>query len=266
MPIRDCPDEPAPLPRHDRRDGRADIGRRHRAAVSQPRRRPAADHARDSVGRLSLNSGVVWARADRPARMLVEVATTDSFKAIRRAVFVDALPESDFTAKALIDGLPAGQDIFYRVRFQDLGRADHRRASRRSAASAPRRPSGARSRFVWSGDTAGQGWGINESRGGMKIYETMREQRPDFFIHSGDTIYADGPIEAEKSSCPTAALWKNLVHRGEAEGRRDARRVPRQLQLQPARRERARASTPKCRCSRSGTITRSPTTGPRRSR
>src|SRR5262249_59913563 len=42
----------------------------------------------------------------RPARMLAEVATTDSFKTIHRAVFVDALPETDFTANALIDGLP----------------------------------------------------------------------------------------------------------------------------------------------------------------
>src|SRR5262249_44630430 len=45
---------------------------------------------------------------------------TDSFKTIHHTVFVDALPESDFTAKALIEGLPAGQDIFYRIRFQDF--------------------------------------------------------------------------------------------------------------------------------------------------
>ena len=70
---------------------------------------------------------MVWARADRPARMLAEIATTDSFKTIHRAVFVDALPETDFTANALIDGLPAGQDIFYRIRFQDLASPDHRR-------------------------------------------------------------------------------------------------------------------------------------------
>src|SRR5262245_23798134 len=68
-------------------------------------------------GDVSGDSGMVWARADRPARMLVEVATSDSFKTIRSAVFVDALPETDFTAKALIEGLPAGQDVFYRIRF-----------------------------------------------------------------------------------------------------------------------------------------------------
>src|SRR6201984_1136530 len=71
-------------------------------------------------GDVSADSAVVWARADRPSRMLVEVATTDSFKDIRGAAAIDALPESDFTAKALLESLPADQDIFYRVRFEDL--------------------------------------------------------------------------------------------------------------------------------------------------
>ena len=51
--------------------------------------------------------------------------------------------------------------------------------------------------FVWSGDTVGQGWGINPAWGGMRIYEMMRGLEPDFFVHSGDMIYADGPLEAE---------------------------------------------------------------------
>src|SRR6266851_8116429 len=87
-------------------------------SLSRASDRPIITHGIQS-GDVSVDSGVVWARADRAARMLVEVATTDSFKAIRGAVYVDALPETDFTAKALIEGLPAGQDIFYRIRFQD---------------------------------------------------------------------------------------------------------------------------------------------------
>src|SRR5262244_3364828 len=87
-------------------------------ALSRAADRPVITHGIQS-GDVSVDSGVVWARADRPARMLVEVATSDSFKSIRSEVFVDALPETDFTAKALIEGLPAGQDIFYRVRLQD---------------------------------------------------------------------------------------------------------------------------------------------------
>jgi alkaline phosphatase D len=64
--------------------------------------------------------------------------------------------------------------------------------------------------FVWSGDTAGQGWGIDESRGGMRTYAAMLKNRPDFFIHSGDTIYADGPIAAEQKM-PNGEIWRNIV-------------------------------------------------------
>src|SRR5438093_401351 len=81
------------------------IGGIARPAISRAGDRPQATHGVQS-GDVSTNSGVVWARADRPARMQVEIATTASFKDIRGGVFVDALPESDFTAKALTDGLP----------------------------------------------------------------------------------------------------------------------------------------------------------------
>src|SRR4051794_13157919 len=97
----------------------ATIGGIARPYLSRAADRPLITHGIQS-GDVSSDSAVVWARADRPARMLAEIATTDSFKTIHRAVFVDALPETDFTANALIEGLPAGQDIFYRIRFPDL--------------------------------------------------------------------------------------------------------------------------------------------------
>ena len=176
--------------------------------LSRAADRPLITHGIQS-GDVSTDSAVIWARADRPARMLAEVATSDSFKTIERAVFVDALPESDFTVKALIDGLPAGQDIFYRISFQDLafptivgepmtGRFRTAPRDRRSVS------------FLWSGDTAGQGWGIDEARGGMRTYATMLRNRPDFFIHNGDTVYADGPIYPEQKM-PNGEIWKNVV-------------------------------------------------------
>ena len=108
----------------------------------------------------------------------------------------DALPDSDFTSKLLLDGLPAGQDIFYRVRFENLdesGIVGEAQLGRFRTAPADRSSVS----FVWSGDTLGQGWGIDPSRGGLRTYKTMRDNRPDFFIHCGDHIYADCPVEAE---------------------------------------------------------------------
>ena len=63
---------------------------------------------------------VVWSATDRPARMMVEYATSDRFVDARRAVPVAALPGTGLAAKVVLTGLPAGQDIFYRVTFQDL--------------------------------------------------------------------------------------------------------------------------------------------------
>ena len=179
-----------------------------RPAISGAGDRPLITHGVQS-GDVTLDSGMAWARTDRPARMLVEASTTDSFKVIHSAVNVDALPETDFTAKALIDGLPAGQDIFYRIRFQNLdspsivGPAQVGRF--RTAPSERRNVS-----FTWSGDVAGQGWGIDEARGGMRGYAAIHANRPDFFIHCGDSIYADCPIPRELK-LPGGGLWRNVV-------------------------------------------------------
>jgi alkaline phosphatase D len=62
--------------------------------------------------------------------------------------------------------------------------------------------------FVWGGDVAGQGWGINPDDGGMFTFATMRKHRPDFLLHSGDTVYADGPIKGEVT-LPDGKVWKN---------------------------------------------------------
>src|SRR6201993_438293 len=170
------------------------------AAVAMPHLsraadRPAVTHGVQS-GDVTADSGVVWARADRPSQMLVEVATTESFSNARALPPIAALPESDFTAKMLLENLPAGQDIFYRVKFRDLSHPDivgEAVTGRFRTAPADRRDVS----FVWGGDVAGQGWGINPDDGGMVSFATMRKHAPDFFIHSGDTIYADGPFPAE---------------------------------------------------------------------
>jgi alkaline phosphatase D len=184
------------------------IGGIARPFISRAADRPAITHGVQS-GDVSVDSGVVWARTDRPARMFVEIATSDSFKNVHSGAFVDALPETDFTAKLLVENLPAAQDIFYRVRFQDLASptiSGEAQVGRFRTAPSDRLSVS----FVWSGDTAGQGWGIDESRGGMRTYATMLKSRPDFFIHNGDNIYADGPIAAEQKM-PNGEIWKNIV-------------------------------------------------------
>ncbi len=176
--------------------------------LSRAADRPVITHGLQS-GDVSTESGVIWARADRPSQMLVEVATTDSFRNARALPPINALPESDFTAKMLLEDLPSDQDLFYRVRFRDL--ADINIVGEPQVGRFRTAPTNRRAvSFVWGGDVAGQGWGINSADGGMKTYAAMLRTRPDFFIHSGDTIYADGIMKPEVA-LPDGTLWKNDV-------------------------------------------------------
>ena len=96
------------------------------------------------------------------------------------------------------------------MQFEDLADSRNLQHPGRSAAflSAPRDARDVT--FAWSADTVGQGWGINAAWGGLRIYETMRRAQPDFFVHTGDTIYADSPLPPE-IQLPDGTMWKNVV-------------------------------------------------------
>ena len=85
--------------------------------------RPEITHG-VQTGDISANGAMLWSRADRPSRMLVDLATTESFSNARRVIGPAALEVGDYAAKLDLTGLPAGQRIFARVRFQDLQNLD----------------------------------------------------------------------------------------------------------------------------------------------
>lgn len=183
------------------------------AVVTRDGMRPQMPHGIQS-GDPKADGAVIWTRSDRPARLWLEWATTASFANATRVRGPHMLEDTDYTGRVDLTGLPAGQEIFYRVMLQDLHnervlseplQGHLRLPPTATQGSAPRDV-----RFVWSGDTAGQGWGINEAWGGMKIYDQIRKTNPDFFLHCGDTVYADGPITAEVK-LPDGSLWNNVV-------------------------------------------------------
>jgi alkaline phosphatase D len=187
----------------------------------------AADATRPNIvggtmtGDVLADRAVIWARADRPSRMLIEWSLHADFRDAQRVRGPHALEVSDFTARVDLGGLPPNRELFYRVVFEDLlsGRAKSEPVAGRFETAAPgfgergdgqarKRRDGVR--FLWSGDTAGQNFGINPDFGGMRIYETMRRTDPDFFVHCGDTIYADGPL-TEVRTLDDGTVWRNLV-------------------------------------------------------
>jgi alkaline phosphatase D len=160
------------------------------------------------IGDVVADRAIVWSRADRASRMLVDWSLDEHFRGAVSVRGPHATEVSDFTARVDLAGLPADAQVFVRVRFEELdpsGATSEPLIGRFRTAPKERRGL----RFVFSGDTAGQGWGIDLGFGGMRLYESMRRVEPDFYINCGDSIYADGPLGPEVTDVSGNVIWRN---------------------------------------------------------
>ncbi|NLU78909.1 alkaline phosphatase [Micromonospora sp. HNM0581] len=178
--------------------------------VWRPAGRPTLTHGVQS-GAATADSAVLWTRADRPGRMMVEVSRRPDLRGARRIRGPVLTPDTDFTGKVRLRGLPGAERLHYRVQVESLDRPGLVSApSTGSLTTAPLPHQRRDVRFVWTGDIAGQGWGIAPEFGGMEIFRSMRACRPHFFLCSGDTVYADNPL-AETVTLPDGRVWRNLI-------------------------------------------------------
>lgn len=163
----------------------------HLAAQSLPG--PAAVQ----IGDVTPTRATIWARSAGSLTVKWSASPNDT-----RTLRGPALTAStDFTGRVHLQNLPPGQQISFEV-------ANGSQPLRGTFRTPPLTPSDIR--FLWSGDMAGQGWGINPDRGGIRIFESMRARQPHFFLHSGDTVYADSPIPHEVKLFD-GTIWKNVT-------------------------------------------------------
>ncbi len=135
------------------------------AAITRDAARPLLPSGLQS-GDVLADRAIVWARASRDARMWIERSTTSGFANPTRVRGPDLLMDSsDGTGRIDLQGLPAGQDIFYRVVLEDFASANVRSPAVQGHFRTPLAagmPATRPLRLVWSGDTAGQGRGYGE--------------------------------------------------------------------------------------------------------
>lgn len=151
------------------------------------------------LGDVTDGRAVVWSRADRNAQMRVEWSAAGG-RRVELGPVVSA--ETDFCGVVELEGLPSGAEVKLAVSF--VGEAESERLT-----ASFRTPGAGDVSFAWSGDTCGQGYGIDPDHG-MRVYDAIRRTSPDFFVHSGDLIYADGPILGTMRA-PDDTVFHNLV-------------------------------------------------------
>ncbi|APE38145.1 alkaline phosphatase [Nocardia mangyaensis] len=170
------------------------------------RARPSLTHG-VAVGDPRSDGALIWARSDVPATLIVETSATESFSQVKRFTGPLLTPATDGTGRIRVNGLPAGELVHYRVRLdgEDGAGSEPVTGVFRTAPTAP-----ADITLLWSGDVAGQGFGINPELGGMKIFSAMAARDPHLFLHSGDVIYADNALE-ESVTLPDGRVWRNVT-------------------------------------------------------
>jgi alkaline phosphatase D len=131
-------------------------------------------------GDVTDTSALVWCRAEPGSEVAVQYAKdyymTIDYKTTK-AVPVD--PKSDCAATLSLDDLQPATRYFYRA-----AAVGKKPGEVGTFVTAPASSADAKVVFCFSGDT-------RESYRPFLIMNAVRAQRPDFFLHLGDTIYAD---------------------------------------------------------------------------
>jgi alkaline phosphatase D len=136
-------------------------------------------------GEVTDTSAVLWTRTSQPATVRFEVSEDASFK--KPIVKTEkATSKHDLTVQVKITRLKPDTLYYYRVQalpgsYQVSG----------TFKTAPAENELKPLTIVWGGDTGGQG-----KIPPFKAFSAMADLKPDFFLFSGDTIYADNATPA----------------------------------------------------------------------
>ncbi|MBS4212873.1 glycerophosphodiester phosphodiesterase family protein [Neobacillus rhizophilus] len=137
-------------------------------------------------GDVTDSSAILWARTNAKANVQFEISTDSTFKKDTTVKTSPADVEHDFTVNVKIDGLKPDTTYYYRAHA-----VSSKYNVNGSFKTAPEENSLKPLTMVWGGDTGGQG-----EIPPFKSYKAMSALNPDFFLFSGDTIYADNATPA----------------------------------------------------------------------
>ena len=205
--------------------------------LSRAADRPLVTHGVQS-GDVSLDGGVIWARADRPARMLAEIATTESFKTIHRAGLRRCLAGNRFHGQRP-DRRPARRagHLLPHPLPGPVVTDDRRRGPHRPLPHGAERPALDLVRVVGRYRRPGLG-----HRRGARRHAHLCDhaaQSPGF-LHPQRRHHLCRQSDPRAAEDAERGDLAERGERGQGQGGGNARRVPRQLQVQSGRQARAR--------------------------
>lgn len=152
-------------------------------ALLMPRRAGAASalSIQPAAFEVTADAALIWVAGEAGAELAIDVGADEALGMPRRIPVVGLNKETDFTGAAVLDGLESDRVWFYRVVDAKSGSAVSRVGRFRTAPSSPRPFT-----FAWSAD-------MDEKYQPFRLFDVIAAREPEFFLHLGDTIYADLP-------------------------------------------------------------------------
>lgn len=140
------------------------------------------------AGDVTSDGAIIWLRAEPDSEVVLHYSNDRTFSRFSSAGPFRVDKEADHTVKIELQKLNPGTTYFYYAAV-----AGKKPGYLASFLTAPAPSDAARVSFCFSGDT-------RESYQPFTIMNAVRAQRPDFFLHLGDTIYADFGGQARRLS------------------------------------------------------------------
>jgi alkaline phosphatase D len=131
------------------------------------------------AGEVTPDGAVVWVRAEPESAVAVEYAIDAALSAPAATRATKVAADADYTASITLAGLKPGTTYYYRPVVAGKKPGPVSRFKTAPASDDP-----AFVKFAFSGDT-------RQSYQPFAIMDAIRAGDPDFFVHLGDTIYAD---------------------------------------------------------------------------
>jgi alkaline phosphatase D len=132
-----------------------------------------------AAGDVTDSAAIIWLRAERESSVVVEYGKDSSFLGAQKTAPISVSTDGDYTGKVLLRDLEPRSAYYYRAVVRDKKSGPVARF-----VTAPRADQAANVRFAFSGDT-------RQRFQPFAIMDAIREKKPEFFLHLGDTIYAD---------------------------------------------------------------------------
>jgi alkaline phosphatase D len=130
-------------------------------------------------GEVTEDSALVWLRAERGSRAALHYGKDPGLNQFASTELVSVDPDADSTAIIPLDKLDPATRYYYRAVVPRKMPGPIA-----SFVTAPRLDDDAKVTFCFSGDS-------RDSYQPFMVMNAVQAQRPDFFMHLGDTIYAD---------------------------------------------------------------------------